>query len=60
MLEKKREKRDREMQGGYIVKKKKKKVELFTMIMVMQEDELENTVKENPLAEKLSPLNSHP
>lgn len=38
----------------------KKTVELFTIIMMMQEDELENTVEENTLAEDLSPLNSHP
>lgn len=35
-------------------------VELFTMIMMMQEDELKNTVEENTLGEDLSPLNSHP
>lgn len=38
----------------------KQTVELFTIIMMMQEDELENTVEENTLAENLIPLNSHP
>lgn len=37
----------------------KKTVELFTIIMMMQEGELENTVEENTFAEDLSPLNSH-
>lgn len=36
----------------------KQTVELFTMIMMMQEDEMENTVEENTLAEDLGPLNS--
>jgi len=55
--EKEAENKGEGVQGGHIIKHS---VELFTMIMVMQLDELENPVKENRLAVDLSLLNSHP
>lgn len=57
MCEKKGEREGESVQRGHI---EKQTAELFTMIMMMQEDELENTVEENTLAEDLGPLNSHP
>lgn len=57
MCKRRAEEKGERAQGSHIMEQT---VELFTIIMMMQEGELENTVEENTLAENLSPLNSHP